>query len=432
MLLASLLWLALVGEAPLPELYVHAPPGRPCAEEVSELLRGKVLVAPLFPASMPTSTVDFDALRIWAKAERTMHKGAALLVVDGSDKSLRWHLYWGDGHEALRVLGPAHGCQLTRRGEVQARRWVLDHLSETGPAMAQRDPRPSSPPSPSPSPPHPEPTPSPSPSPSPPPVATSTRTATNSGALADAPPPAAEGPETQRRPRFEVAAGLDLVSHTFRYNDPVTPNTKELRYDLVPIPRITARVRPLSGDWARLALSGSLRQSIGLDAAPVSGGDHVSLSAFDLDLRLSYDFEVNASDRPITVQPLLGFHHASTALGSAAEVPSVAVSSGVAGVGALIPVKGRISISGAASYLLTLSTGGNLASDSFFPGPTIHGLDLVAMLHLSIGQSFEARFAVDYLQYFMSFTKKDGAVRVASGARDETISVTALFAFRLD
>ena len=113
-----------------------------------------------------------------------------------------------------------------------------------------------------------------------------------------------------------------------------------------------------------------------------------------------------------------------------ADVPSVVVSSGSAGAGIRVPVKGRISVAGSAAYLLTVATGGNLSSAAFFPSPTIHGLDLAAALQVELGAGFEGRFMVGYLQYFMSFSPKAGATRVAGGARDETINVSAVLCYR--
>lgn len=418
-MLLSLLLLALPAE---PEMLVHTP-GRPCVETAAELLKGRVVVAPLIPAMLPPQTGDFEALRQWARLERAMHKHAALLVVDGSDRGMRWHLYYGEGQEALRVIGPSHGCQLTRRAEVQARRWLVDHLVEGTVGMPPPIPR-SAPPPPS------------APSFS----ETSSAAAEASGSDDDAswgrdpePSPSAPQPTRARPAVFEIAAGVDLVSHTFRYLEPATPNTRELRFDLVPIPRLGARLRPFSGVMGPLTLSADLRQSLGLDAAPVEGGAHVSLSFFELGLSLGWELEVTASDRQITIAPAIGFHQVATSVGAGpmgADVPSVVVSSGSAGAGIRVPVKGRISVAGSAAYLLTVATGGNLSSAAFFPSPTIHGLDLAAALQVELGAGFEGRFMVGYLQYFMSFSPKAGATRVAGGARDETINVSAVLCYR--
>ncbi len=416
-MLLPLLLLALPAE---PEMLVHTP-GRPCVETAAELLKGRALVAPLIPAMLPPQTADFEALRQWARLERAMHKHAALLVVDGSDRGMRWHLFYGEGQEALRVIGPSHGCQLTRRAEVQARRWLVDHLVEGTGSL-------------------PPPIPRGAPAPSPAPTFTSSSTSAEPSSPdddaswgRDSEPPPAPPAVHQPPPVFEISAGVDLVSHTFRYLDPLTPNTRELRFDLVPIPRLGARLRPFSGVLGPLTLSADLRQSLGLDAAPVEGGSHVSLSFFDLSLTAGWEIQVTASDRQIVIAPAIGFHQVATSVGagpSGPEVPSVVVSSGSAGAGIRVPVKGRISVAGSAAYLLTVATGGNLTSGAFFPGPTIHGLDLAAALHVDLGSGFEGRFLVGYLQYFLSFSPKAGATRVASGARDETINVSAMLCYR--
>jgi hypothetical protein len=170
-----------------------------------------------------------------------------------------------------------------------------------------------------------------------------------------------------------------------------------------------------------LGLTISYARAVGLSSS-VNGAPKIGTTFERFDAGLRYRLATGAAPRP-----LLGFEAAfaldrfvfDAPAAIAPELPSVAYLLLRAAADARVPL-GRVSLTARLAYLGAISSGDVYAR---FHRARIEGVSLGAGLAVAIAAGFEARAGVDYTGWFSSLASLPGDAYVASGAKDEYLTI---------
>ncbi len=244
------------------------------------------------------------------------------------------------------------------------------------------------------------------------------------------------GPSTAwLRARFSV----DLVSHTFQWVEPLTPNTRELRFDLMPTPHLAAELEPLRGvgpSWlAPTTVLAGYRRTFGLTAHRTEGGPDHTLTFADFELGLAYPLHFDVSGRALTVRPHLSLRDVRVVLdpadGAADEIdlPDVTYTGLSPGAALDLQLQGRVHLTAHAAYQLVLGVSGPLDA---LPTASRHGFSLGAGVAFELDRHLVLGFGLDWLRYALRFEDAPTARQRARGADGETLSVSAAIIYRVE
>jgi len=469
---------------------------KPCRTAIKELLDESTRVVERENIDGRPSSNDPDGMERWVNASVRSGSVDLVLVVDTMDKdTLRLLAFKSGRMVGLRLVDMLKGCRLAPRSAALTRAWLASRMMPASdppidprhsiaavapvspppellvprdpdeePRVVHANPKPEATAPPKPAEPAPTPTPAPvaaapviasKPVASPKPIASAKpRSASEPRDPGEPPDTAApletsspepapavltheETPEPASWIELRFGAGLDLVSHVFRWVDPVSPNTRELRFDLVPAPRLTLEVMPFGTgpELVRpLAIVAKYRRVFGLVARRSEGGSEHPLAAQDLELGLAYPFYTVVSGRPLIITPIAVYRDVRFDLGAdsagqyESQLPDGTYLSLSPGVAVDLGVQGRVHLQGRAAYQWVLAIDGGLANE--FPDRSVHGVSLSAGLAFAPIEGVELRFSMEWLRYFASFTPTAMSTHLASGASDETLSVSAGAVYR--
>lgn len=432
---------------------------KPCRAALRGLLDPDSTVVERDSAPGRPSSTEPDALERWIADAVRPGSVDLVLVADVVDADTLRVLAFHDGHMVgLRLIETGKGCTIEGRVAALARGWLHSRLA---PRVAGTGARPTPTPAPAPSP-TPSPTLAPRPTPSPEPRVTRADdepadpdeaprpSASPSPVPSPAPAKPAEAEEVWTelpspdegallveevpvRPWLRARLSLDLVSHTLQWVAPATPNTRELRFELVPTPHVELDVQPLFGrapGWLEAAtLVARYRRTLGLVAHRSEGGPDFPLVFTDLELGLAYPVALDVEGRALLLRPELTVRDVRVVLSAAddgavePDLPDVAYTALSPALALDVHVQGRVHLRGRAAYQLVLGVGDPLAA---LPSGSRHGFALGGGIALELSEVLALQVGLEWLGYSIRFEPAAPTARVrAEGVDDQTLSVSA-------
>lgn len=277
-----------------------------------------------------------------------------------------------------------------------------------------------------------DPAPAPTPAPTPPPAAPTP-------APAPVPEPAPAPLATKRRiPFVAVELGVDVLTRTFSYVQPVT-NLR--RYQLSPFPLLTAKAELYPLALARQDVLGGLGVEAGVSIAPWLSSrrssamdDAFPTSTLRFDGGLAWRI-MPSSSLNLSLIPLVGvrLHSFTVGRNSAGErlelLPNLSYLGLRAGAGFELRVVDDMLIFFGRFTVIPVFSSGEIISPAFFAAGSNLGLDGSAGFGVALGP-IQLRAAFDFMQYGLTFRTEPTDAFVAQGAVDRYLGGTASLRFQ--